>query len=380
MFILEIIFWASLALVSYTLFVYPLITLILSVLVNKKVDKAAITPMVSFIIAAYNEEKDIAAKLEQTLKLDYPADKLEIIVASDGSTDRTDEIVRSFADKGVKLNRVEGRKGKTNTLNETVKVATGDILIFSDATGIFNDQSIRELVSNFNDRSVGCVTGRVAYNYGKDPTSEGFKGYQKLAVAIRRAESRFGSQTSVSGSIHAIRRSLFVPSPISLSPDVLDAAYTAVKGYRVVYENNAISLEQSREKLKDEFRCRIRMGVRGLSVIPYVLKLVLGGHKFSYAWQLISHKILRWTLWLWLVIAFLSNMVLLPQGGIYLIAGLCQIAFYSIGSLSLLLSAINIKVPFLSSLALFLACNTAMGIGFVKGLTGKRMGAWEPVR
>lgn len=377
---IQIIFWVSVFLILYVLIGYPVLSVFLAAMVNRKVNKKEIYPAVSFIIAAYNEEKDIARKLDQTLQLDYPKDKLQIIVASDGSTDGTNEIVTSYACKGVILNRVEGRRGKTHALNETVKIATSDILIFSDATGIYNKESIKELVANFNDPTVGCVAGRVTYTYGADAASSGFKGYQKIAVAIRQAESFFGSQTSVSGSIHALRRELFMPSPIHLSPDVLDAVHTVIQGYRVVYENNATSLEESRTQLKDEFRARVRMGVRGLPVIPHILKVVFKHRKYGYAFQLISHKILRWTLWLWLVVALVTNLLLINQGHLYLGLAILQTLFYCLALFGIGIGLADKKVPGLSTLALFLLGTTAVGIGAFKAMAGKKMGAWEPGR
>ena len=362
----------------YTLFVYPLIALILAAIVRKKVAKKSIVPTVSFIIAAYNEENSIAEKIEQTLNLDYPKDKLEVIVASDGSTDRTDEIVRSFADRGVKLNRVEGRKGKDNALNETAELATGEILIFSDATGIYNKQAIRELAANFSDPTVGCVTGRVAYRYGGDANSRGFRAYQRTAVAIRKAEMHFGSQTSVSGSIHAVRRSIFRPA--TMSPDVTDALSSVIQGYRVVYESNAVSLEESRYSLKNEFRCRLRMGVRATSVIFYILAQLCRHRKFGYAAQMISHKILRWWLWCWLLVAFVTNLLLAPSSSFYMTLAVVQTLFYLTGLVGLLLAGLGLSVPVLSSIVFFVVGNVAMGVGAVKCLAGKRMGAWEPVR
>jgi cellulose synthase/poly-beta-1,6-N-acetylglucosamine synthase-like glycosyltransferase len=380
MMIIESLFWICLSFILYALIAYPILSLVLAAVIKRGVDKKAFYPTVSFIIAAYNEEKDIAGKLNQTLELNYPRDKLQVIVSSDGSTDRTDEIVHSYADKGVILNRIEGRRGKTHALNETVKKATGDILIFSDATGIYNKDSIKELVANFNDPAVGCVAGRVTYSYGSDATSSGFKVYQKIAVAIRQAESFFGSQTSVSGSIHALRRKLFMPSPIHLSPDVLDAVHTVIQGYRVVYENNATSLEESRTHLKDEFRARIRMGVRGLPVIPHILKLVIKHRKFVYAFQLISHKILRWTLWLWLLITLVTNLLMMNQGHLYLGLAMLQALFYCLALLGIGIGLTGKKVPGLSTLALFLLGTTAVGIGAFKAMVGKKMGAWEPGR
>ncbi|UCD28282.1 MAG: glycosyltransferase family 2 protein [Planctomycetota bacterium] len=379
---LEIIFWIAVGLIVYTLFIYPLLALLLAVIIRKKVDKQPIEPKVSFIIAAYNEEDVIAEKIQQTLELDYPAEKLEIIVASDGSTDRTDEIVQSFADRGVKLSRVEGRLGKTHALNETVNVATGDILIFSDATGMYNRQAIRELVANFNDPTVGCVTGRVAYTYGKDTISVGFRGYQNIAVAIRRAESDFGSQTTVSGSIHAIRSEIYKPAHPDFSSDAIDAINTVVAGYRVLYENNAVSQEESRTTARDEFRCRIRIGIHATTMIPYILSQLIRHMKFGYLFQMISHKFMRWYLWLFLLGAFSCNLALALQGDsfLYLTLFRLQVAFYATAIFGLLLSRWGIGIPLLSTLAFFLLGVSGSCIGSLQCITGKRMATWEPVR
>lgn len=376
----EIIFWTSIAACAYTLFIYPLLTLLLAAIVRKRVDKGPITPRVSFIIAAYNEEEVIERKIEQTLALDYPAEKLEVVVASDGSTDRTDEIVQSFADRNVRLFRTEGRLGKTATLNQAVGVATGEILIFSDATGIYNEGAVREMVANFNDPSIGCVTGRVTYRYGEDVNSSGFQAYQRIAVAIRRAESRFGSQTSVSGSIHAMRCALYKASPAAFSLDVIDAVHTVCQGYRVVYENDATSLEESRQTLAEEFRCRVRIGVRGTSMVPYVFRQLLGHGRLVYLLQMISHKIFRWWLWFFLAAALVSNLALVGQSLFYTTVAGMQILFYGIAALGIFLSGRGIRLPMVSTASFFVMGNTAMAVGAFKCLAGRRMARWEPAR
>jgi cellulose synthase/poly-beta-1,6-N-acetylglucosamine synthase-like glycosyltransferase len=160
---LELIFWLTIGVIFYTYFGYPLLTLFLSLFINHPVNKQDIEPTVTFLITAYNEEKNIRQKLDNALSLDYPGDKLEIIVASDGSTDKTDEIVKEFSDKGVILVRVEGRVGKTETQNQSVQKAKGDIIIFSDATTTYHKNAIRKLVRNYNDPSIGAVSGRYEY-------------------------------------------------------------------------------------------------------------------------------------------------------------------------------------------------------------------------
>ena len=159
----EVIFWFAVGIIFYTYFGYPLLTLLLSLFFNQPVKRGNIEPMVTFLITAYNEEKNIRKKLDNTLALDYPKDKLEIIVASDGSTDQTDTIVKEFPDRGVVLHRVEGRVGKTETQNQTVAIARGEIIIFSDATTEYKKDAIRKLVRNYLDPSIGAVSGRYEY-------------------------------------------------------------------------------------------------------------------------------------------------------------------------------------------------------------------------
>lgn len=379
--VLEIVFWSSIGVIAYTLFGYPLLTLVLAAVVRKRVVKRPCTPKVSFVIAAYNEERAIAEKIEQTLSLDYPSDHLEIIVASDGSTDRTDEIVRSFEDRQIKLYRCEGRRGKAHTLNETVlNAASGEVIVFSDATGVFNRDAVRELAANFADPHVGCVTGRVAYRYGGDMASSGFKGYQRIAVAIRRAESAFGSQTSVSGSIHAIRRELYRPVESHLSHDVIDAVHTVEQGYRVVYENDAVSVEASRSRMRDEFRCRVRMAVRAAPMVPYVLGRLLRRGRIGYALQMISHKFMRWYLWVFLLAALVSNLTLVGQSKWYSILCGVQGLMYLAAVGGLLANRVGIRLSPVATLSMFVLGNTAMCVGAAKALLGKRMPTWEPVR
>ncbi len=373
-------FWISAAFVAYTLLGYPLFALLLAGFGRRSVRSAEFTPSVSFIIAAYNEEAVLAEKIRQTLVLDYPAEKLEILVASDGSTDRTDEIAISFADRGVKLFRSNDRRGKTHTLNGAVAAATGEIIVFSDATGVFSPNAIRLLVSHFADSAVGCVGGRVTYRYGADATSKGFSLYQRFAVAVRSAESAWGSETSVSGSIHAIRRELYRPSDPAFSLDVIDPVHTVAAGYRVLYERDAIALEESRTRPGDEFRARVRIAVRGISMVPYVLQMLLWPPRPTYLFQMVSHKFFRWWLWLFLLVLFMSSALLAPLGGFYMWAFLVQAAAYACGVIALLSAFAGIRLPGLSTLSLFVLGNSAMAVGAIKALLGHRMPKWEPIR
>lgn len=380
MLLLEVVFWTAVALVAYTLIGYPLLALLLSVVARRPTRREAITPTVSFIIAAYNEEAVIGEKLEQTLALDYPKDRLEIIVASDGSTDRTDQIVLGFADRGVRLFRSNDRLGKTHTLNGAVAAASGEIIVFSDATGEFSPGAIRDLVAHFADPTVGCVTGRVAYRYGRDVTSSGFRLYQRFAVAVRMAESAWGSETSVSGSIHAMRRGLYRPADPAFSLDVINAVHTVAAGQRVLYERAAVSLEESRTRLQDEFRVRVRIAVRGISMVPYIVRTLLRPARPAYLFQMISHKFFRWWLWMFLLAALVSHAFLATRGGFYGWTFAVHAGAYAIAGVALAAGLRNVRLPGLSGPSLFLLGNVGMAVGAVKAWRGQRMPRWEPVR
>ncbi len=378
--LIVVVFWVAAGLIAYSLVGYPLLTLLLAAVIRKNPNKGPITPKVSYIIAAYNEEKAIEEKLRKTLELDYPKELLEIIVASDGSTDRTDEIVRSFAEQGVKLHRSSGRMGKTATVNGAVLEATGDVVVFSDATGIYNKESLRELVANFNDPTVGCVAGRVAYRYTTDATSKGFKAYQRLVVGMRRAESLYGSQTSVSGSIHAIRRELYRPADPAFTTDLSDAVNTVAQGYRVIYEDRAASVEESRARGLDEFHARVRISIRAMTMLPYIVGQLVRNRRFGYLFQMFSHKFLRWWLWLLLIIVFVTNALLIRHSPMYVIPAIAQGLLYVSAAVGFLADRWGLRIPFVGQPYFFVLGNAAMCIGALKCLAGKRVPTWQPVR
>jgi cellulose synthase/poly-beta-1,6-N-acetylglucosamine synthase-like glycosyltransferase len=380
--LLEASLWISAAWIGYALVGYPLLTVTFGSLgaARRRVRKAPIEPTISFLVSAYNEEDSIAKKVSDTLALDYPPDRLQVIVVSDGSTDRTDEIVRGFADPRVLLHRAEGRLGKTAALNGAVAVAKGDLLVFSDATGEFSPNALRALAANFADPEVGCAAGRVAYRYGRDATSEGFRGYQGIVVAIRRAENAFGDQTSVSGSIHALRRELFRPGRPGFSMDVIDAVHTVVQGRRVVYEYDAVSLEDSRTRPRDEFRARVRISVRNTTMAGYILRQLVGHRKWFYLFQMVSHKMLRWWLWVPLVVAFGSSLLLARESAVFAALAAGQAVFYAAALLGLRVGLRGLPGRALAFASFFVMGNAAMCWGTLKGLAGQQSPSWEPLR
>src|ERR1044072_2823202 len=185
----EIIFWSAVVAIAYTYAGYPLLLMLLSKFLGKPVRRSDSTPPVTVIIAAYNEERDIAQKLENTLALDYPKSNLEVLVTSDCSSDRTDEIVRSFADRGVRLHRQEERLGKTAAQNAAVEKARGEVLLFSDPTTHYEPDVLRRLVPAFADDTVGCVTGNVVYSHDADSSaSHGTRSYWNYEFLLKKHE------------------------------------------------------------------------------------------------------------------------------------------------------------------------------------------------
>jgi cellulose synthase/poly-beta-1,6-N-acetylglucosamine synthase-like glycosyltransferase len=292
--VLEGLIWLLIGLPLYSMIVYPILMLILSRFFTRRFQRDPITPMVSMIICAYNEEESIAAKLENTLALDYPKDRLEIIVASDGSTDRTDEIVRGFAGRGVTLLRFDGGMGKTAVLNATVPHARGEILVFSDATGMWDPEAVARMVEHFADPRIGCVSGRVGYTYGEGVASRGFRIYQEYVLALRRAEAAFGTGFNASGSIHAVRATLFRPGPPDTFMDMVDPLHTVMQGHNTSFEENAVSMESTRTRTSQEFHARLRIALRAWRFITYALPRLPFLRAPMYCFQVISHKFLRW--------------------------------------------------------------------------------------
>src|ERR1044072_1173707 len=238
--VLEFIFWMAVVAIAYTYAGYPLLLMLMSRLRGKPVLRREFTPPVTVIIAAYNEERDLAEKLENTLALDYPKSKLDILVTSDCSTDRTDDIVRSFAPRGVRLHRQAERLGKTAAQNAAVEKATGEVLLFSDATTHYRSDVLRSMVPSFADPSVGCVTGNVIYSHDANSSvSHGTRSYWNYEFLLKKHESAITSLIGVCGCMYAVRKSAYVPLYHEACSDFLMATTMVRQGLRGVYEPDA---------------------------------------------------------------------------------------------------------------------------------------------
>lgn len=385
MLVIKIIFWVAVFLLFYIYFGYPVLLSLIAVVRQRplKIDDHY-QPSVSLVIAAYNEEAVIREKIENSLKLDYPKEKIKIIVFSDASNDWTDEIVKSYTDQGIKLLRIEGRKGKTYCQNEAAKIAQGEIFIFSDANSMYESDAIRKLVRNFADERVGCVSGELRYRRGKE-TVEGERTYLGYDGIIKRLESKVSSLVGANGSIYAIRKELFEPIPNDMVEDFVRPLKIVQKGHKIVYEPTAVNWESTAPNAVKELQRRVRMVTRSVHSLLNERSLLILLNPFRYgifSIQLWSHKIFRWFSGIFLVLIFVLNVILVSQGLVYIITMTGQVAFYLLSLWGFLSEKVRKKkAPKLPHVAYYfcLSCY-AMLKGIFCALQGRNMVTWETVR
>jgi len=293
---MQYLFIGSAVLLAYVIVGYPLLLqLIVRVRGERPIRRADITPPVTLVISAYNEADVIRDKLENALALDYPAELLEIVVVSDCSDDGTDELVRSFASRGVTLARMSERRGKTAGLNVAVPALRGDIVVFSDANAIYERDALVKLVRNFADPSVGYVTGEARYlKSGEAVADVGERAYWNYEIQMKRLETQLGSMVGGDGAIYAIRRSLWRSLPEDAINDFLNPLQIVAAGWRGVYEPEAVCWEETGGGVRLEYRRRVRIVSRSWRAV-FQAPGVLNPFKVGlFAWSLWSHKVLRW--------------------------------------------------------------------------------------
>jgi len=379
-----IVFSLSIAALLYTFAGYPLLLLLVSRLRGLDVqsaDGADFAPTVTVIITAYNEERDLAAKLENTLALEYPKEKLEIIVASDCSGDATDDIARAFASRGVRLHRQLERLGKTAAQNAAVLLARGEVLFFSDATTKYQRDVLQVMLPNFADPSVGCVAGRLIYI---DPTSssvgKGARSYWGYETFLKRHESRACSLIGASGCLYAVRRSAYVPLYAEACSDFIIATKMVEQNLRVIFEPAAICTEESNRRADKELRMRVRVITQTYGDLWRHRSMLNPLRSGFYAVELLSHKVLRYSVPFFLALMFLSSLWLAARSPFFLLALVIQIAFYIMAALGWLLESSNESYRMLALPQYLVLANTASVIALYKFLRGERFVSWEPTR
>ncbi|OQY28949.1 MAG: hypothetical protein B6244_05265 [Candidatus Cloacimonetes bacterium 4572_55] len=374
-------------LIFYTYFTYPLLIFFINKFsinksngeIRKNSEKKNDYFSVTMIIAAHNEEKVIAGKLENTLNLDYPKERLQIIVATDGCQDRTVNIVKSFNPHGIELAEQKRHVGKTEALNSAVNRATNDIIVFSDANSIYETDAIKKMIRHFGDDQIGCVCGNLTLKSSSEFSTSQSEGiYWRYEKWIKQQESLFSSLIGANGSIFAIRRSLYTP----LDPDVIDDFMTPLlirkKGYRVTYEPQAICYEKAEETTTQNSRRKERIILRQLVALKRYYHVI---RPFSgiMGFQIISHKILRWLVPIFMILTLICTLLVL-QTVWGILALIPQIIFYSSVGIGYYLGHRGkksgiFKIPFY-----FYLMNIASLIAIIRFSRGETQATWKVAR
>src|SRR5258707_4621007 len=325
----EIMFWLCVPALGYTYAVYPLVLLIVSRLRPREVRRGDFAPAVTVIVTAYNEERDLAAKLENTLTLAYPRDLLEIIVASDCSTDRTDEIVRTFAERGVRLVRQPQRLGKTAAQNMAVAKARGEIVLFSDATSLYEPDVLRVMLPGFADPTVGCVAGRLIYiDPAHSRIGRGARSYWGYETFLKEHESRIFSLIGASGCLYAVRRSAYVVLYPEACSDFIIATKMVEQNLRAVYEPAAVCTEETNRQTDKELKMRVRVITQTFTDLWRHRAMMNPFRSGFYAVQPLSHEVMRYAVPVVLMAMLAMSGILASRSLLYSLVFVSQVGCY----------------------------------------------------
>jgi cellulose synthase/poly-beta-1,6-N-acetylglucosamine synthase-like glycosyltransferase len=377
----EIVLWLSALALVYTYAGYPLLLLILSRLCRREVRRGAFEPTVSVIITAYNEERDLAAKLENTLALDYPRELLEIIVASDCSTDGTDEIGCAFAERGVRLVRQPQRLGKTAAQNMAVAEACGEIILFSDATSLYKPDVLRVMMPSFADPTVGCVAGRLIYLDPMDSrVGRGARSYWSYETFLKKHESRIFSLIGASGCLYAVRRSAYVPLYPEACSDFIIATEMVEQNLRAVYEPNAVCTEETNRQSDKELKMRVRVIAQTFTDLWRHRAMMNPFRSGIYAVQLVSHKVMRYLVPFFLLAILGASGVLARHSFVYVMVFGAQLFGYLAALGAWMFERAGVHSRMLALPQYFVLANVASLMACYQFLRGERYAHWEPNR
>jgi len=367
-----VVFAVSAFAILYCYAFYPALLALLPFRRHHDMGQPAEWPKASVLISVYNEEKHIAARIENLLALDYPTDKLEILIGSDGSEDRTNDIASKYNDPRLKLLAFTPRRGKPSVLNRLVPQAQGELLVFTDANAMFASDAVRKLARHFADPQIGGVCGRLILHGASSETEEG--PYWKLETFMKQHESAMDSCLGANGAIYAIRRALWPGIPDNtLIDDFVIAMRVREQGFRVIYDAVAVATEDLPQSVSHEMTRRIRIGAGGFQSLFLCWRSLLpwrGLYTFAF-W---SHKVLRWLVPFFMIAALVSNFALLSNP-IFVSLLLLQLAFYAFACLGALLR--RMKITLFNAPYYFVTINLALLLGFFRFITGTQQAAWK---
>ncbi len=374
MFSLESLLWMAAIVIFYTFFGFPILIGFLARLFPKPIIQADITPSLTLLIPAYNEADIIETKIENSLALDYPAEKLTVVFVTDGSTDATPDIVRQYRNQGVRCYHQPARRGKIAAVNRVLPLLKSDILVFSDANTFHPPRTLRMLVRNFADENVGAVAGEKRVIGG----GEGL--YWRYESFLKRCDSAFASVMGAAGELFAIRRELFEPQrENAIIEDFVLSMQLVQKGWRVVYEPNAIAEEAAPSSLSAEWQRRTRIAAGGFQSIWW-LKGLLHPKYGRIAWQYISHRVLRWAVTPFLFpLIFIVNLFLLDLPFYQWLFG-AQSLFYGLALLGWWRAVSGNRKGLIYTIFFFCFTNLAAIVGFWRYITRSQPVTWVKTR
>lgn len=377
----EIIFWVCIGLIVYSYLVYPVFLALLAKLSpEKKSPKVedipeSQWPTVSLVIAAYREESVIVERLNNALEIDYPNDKIEIIIGVDGNEDATGKLVEGFQDARIRLMQFPERRGKASVLNDCIAAARGDIILFSDANTFWDRDAAKLLVRHFEQEQVGGVCGRLILTDAA--TGKNVDGiYWRYENRLKEWEGKLGALLGANGAIYAIRKKLYQPiPPQTIVDDFVIGMRIHQAGYQLLYEKQALAREETAPTISDELHRRIRIGAGAFQSLTWLWRLLLPRRPLV-SWAFWSHKVLRWFCPAFMVVALASNF-LLAQKPLYQTLLALQGIFYALavlGSFSILPGKFG-KIA--QAGWMFVNMNVALALGFVRWLFKTQKGTWK---
>jgi cellulose synthase/poly-beta-1,6-N-acetylglucosamine synthase-like glycosyltransferase len=374
------IFIICCCLIIYPYIGYPLVLAAMTRFRRLLVRDGEGTPTMTFIISAYNEKDVIAGKIRNTLALDYPSEKRQIIVVSDCSDDGTDDIVRSFSWAGVELLALPERRGKTFGLNEAVQKAKGDILVFSDADSLYDPDALLLMARWFSgEAAVGLVTGSTRYGIvGEGRMVETTGLYTRLERFIKREESKLGSCVGADGAIFAMRKELFQPLKEDDINDLILPLHVVRQGKRVIFHGELYCSEAPAADEQGEFNRQTRITARTLRALSRNTDLMNFLKYPLFAFSLFSHKALRLSAPLWMVILILLSIILAPQYAFFTALMACQFICYGVSIMWFLKKKGKMPGRLTGFAYHFIIMHLAMLIGWLVFLLGKKIVVWNP--
>lgn len=380
---IEILFWTSLFLIFYTYVLYPaLLTMITAGKAKggSSYPGNGVEPELSFIVSAYNEETVIREKLENTLALDYPKSKLEVIIASDGSTDRTDDIVREYAAKGIRLVRYDERSGKVNVLNRVIPAARGGIVVLSDANTMYEPGALRRLVKRFETPRVGCVCGKLVLKAPDGSVGgEMERAYWKYENYLKEREGLMGALLGANGGIYAFRRTLFKPlRPNVIVEDFIIPMDILANGYQVVYEPLAVAYEYTSKNLTEEQVRRVRIAAGSYQALFMTLPMMNFFKGFS-AFAYVSHKVIRWLAPFLMVSLGVTNLLLPLDNLVYLVFAVMQATLYAVSFAGYATGKTINRYKLFLTAYYFVSMNWCLLMGFMRFVMNRQKVTWQRV-